>query len=140
MPAASVHRLIKSYVQHNFEVVNYKHRQGLTADPLPPGVEDWLLSRETLQRWVLFSIPHRCLLIEAIMEFRICPARLIRLYKEHRIRHCAPQLAYQAELKHNPRVLHDRRVQFARDVLQQIEEDPNSIIYIDEASINTWMA
>lgn len=131
--------MIKKYVLHGFQVINYRHRQGRKPEPLVAQLESFLLAPKTLQSWAFFTLEQRCQVIEGMFEQRLSPQRLRMFYIRHNIRYLAAQAAYKSELRLNQASLHNERVQFAKSVLSMTRRYPGRVIYVDEAAVNTWM-
>ena len=131
---ATLHRIMRKYVASGFQVTEGRPGAGRTVTHMPPDVRDLLLSKETLEEQLLFSLEKRCLWLQVAGEFNMTPSRLRRFYKFHGVHYMRPQTAYKSELNWDQEELKRLRIDFAGQLYERMTTWPEGVIYIDEAS------
>ena len=102
---------------------------------ITPEIKEYLLKKETLQRWSGFSLSQRAAQLMSDMGVSVTGQALYAFYKRHSIKFYAVSTVYHAAFK---KTFVEQRLQFAAKLTQMIFEK-RSIVYFDESSFNSWM-
>lgn len=131
LPVSTVQYKLATYLKRG-TIDDRRRYNSRPCTPMPPEVQQFLLSEETLFETQGLGLKKRCQMVRARFSFVMSVTRLRTLYRKAGIRYGKPEsiLDRALELKQQLQV---ERFEFAQEFLSL---DKRRIIYVNETSFN----
>jgi len=97
-------------------------------------IQDYLLSKQTLDDWSGLGLETRCILLDSAKGIKVSWQVLRNFYIRHGVKYLFSNYAYQQSLA----VKRSAILDFALELAQLIQDD-KVLIYFDETTLNMWM-